>query len=75
MQDPYQPKGRPQDLTKGTFKEQNLLIVDKKKKFVPNNQSQNKAAQNILDEEMGGAAEEGVLSIPPEDAPKNCKSK
>ena len=75
VQDPYQPRGRPQDPTKGTFKEQNLLIVDKKKKFVPGNQSQHGAAQQTRDEEMGGTAEEGVLSIPPEDAPKNCKSK
>lgn len=44
------------------FRESNLLIVDKKKKFVgqPNRQSQD---------------DEGVLSIPPEDAPNNCKSK
>ena len=74
MQDPYQPKGRPQDISKGTFKEQNLLIVEKKKKFA-NNQSQHGAARHTLDEGMGGTAEEGVLSIPPEDAPKNCKSK
>ncbi len=44
------------------FRDQSLLVVDKKKKFVPM-----QAAQN--------SANEGVLSIPPEDPPNNCKSK
>lgn len=53
------------------FKDANLLIVDKKKKLV--NASQSVASVH------GGLAvatdEEGVLSIPPEDPPNNCKSK
>jgi len=36
------------------------LIVDKKKKFVPDEHN---------------VEEGGVLSIPPEDPPNNCKSK
>jgi len=44
------------------FKEQNLLIVDKKKKFVPS-------------KDQFSTEEEGVLSIPPEDPPSKCKSK
>lgn len=51
-----QPRSR-----NSTFKEQNLLIVDKKKKFVP--------SKNEIDQG------EGVLSIPQEDPPNNCKSK
>ena len=43
------------------FRDQSLLVVEKKKKFVP--------AQGQI------SAEEGVLSIPPEDPPNNCKSK
>ena len=31
VEDPYQPRGRPQNTAQGTFKEQNLLIVEKKK--------------------------------------------
>ena len=47
---------------RGTFKEQNLLIVEQKKKFVP--QQRDETGQG-----------DGVLSIPPEDPPNNCKSK
>ena len=49
--------------SRGTFKEQNLLIVDKKTKFVP-----------AANEDFNGG-QEGVLSIPPEDPPNNCKSR
>ena len=47
------------------FKETNLLVVDKKKKFTKPSKSTDMAATD----------EEGVLSIPPEDSPNNCKSK
>ena len=49
------------ETTSANFRDQSLLVVDKKKKFVPA-----QAAQST---------DEGVLSIPPEDPPNNCKSK
>ena len=53
-------------LRESNFKEQNLLIVDKKKKFVPAQGGEGA---------LSNADQEGVLSIPPEDPPNNCKSK
>ena len=48
------------EMNDGNFRQSNLLIVEKKRKLVASEEFK---------------AEEGVLSIPPEDAPNNCKSK